>query len=79
MFHFGILENYAPVISKKGEILSSIIDSHIQNYPNKPINFYDLAVKFSLDTICNTVMGICDNILLKPETEYLKALKRYKL
>lgn len=73
-FHFGVLEEYGAVMREKVEILKDCIESKLKTDPKAPINIFDLAIKYTLDTICETAMGINIDTQRKPESAYVKAL-----
>ena len=46
-------------MSEKAEILNEIIEEKIEENPEKPIEFFTLAIRFALDTICGIFKSIC--------------------
>lgn len=75
-FHFGILHDFAGVISDKVEILNNHIEEQVAKNSNKPINIFPSLIKFTLDTVCQTVMGIDMDIQRQEENEYVKSIHR---
>lgn len=64
------------MMQDKVEVLSEIIRQKVEMDSHRPINVYDIVTKYTLDTICETAMGIVMDIQRKPENEYAKALHK---
>lgn len=73
-FHFGVLEEYAAVMREKVETLNECIEAQVKRNPNAPVNIFDLAIKYTLDTICETAMGINVDAQRKSDNTYVNAL-----
>ncbi|KAJ8680135.1 hypothetical protein QAD02_015922 [Eretmocerus hayati] len=76
-FHFAILDEFIDIIYEKAEIFNDCISSHLKSHPKEAINIFPLAIKFTLDTVCKTVMGVDMDTQRKSENEYVKALHRF--
>ncbi|XP_058796940.1 cytochrome P450 4C1-like [Phymastichus coffea] len=76
-FHFNILEEYAAAMRDKVEILIDSIEAQLDKSRNSPINVFELTVKYTLDTICETAMGINIDCQRIPNSEYVKALHNF--
>ncbi|XP_043484862.1 cytochrome P450 4c21-like isoform X1 [Leptopilina heterotoma] len=57
-FHFEILNGFSNIVLRKTKILEQVIDEKLKANPNKPMDFASLAIRFSFDTICETIMGV---------------------
>ena len=75
-FHFGILSKFADVMAWKAEIMSDIIKGKFQENPNSPVNIFPLAIKCTLDTFCETSMGIDDDMQRQDDNPYVDAVRR---
>lgn len=64
-------------MSEKGVIMRDCIQKLLDENPEKPIDILPLAIKCTLDIICESAMGVCENILQKPDTPYTHAFDRY--
>lgn len=51
-FHFGVVEQFAEVMSEKSKILTEIIDETLRENPGKPIDIFKLIIRCALDIIC---------------------------
>ncbi|XP_058797636.1 cytochrome P450 4C1-like isoform X2 [Phymastichus coffea] len=76
-FHFNILEEYAVVMRDKVAILIDCIESHLQKNKSLPVNIFELATRYTLDTICEAAMGMNINSQLEPNGEYVTALHNF--
>ncbi|XP_001604044.1 cytochrome P450 4C1 [Nasonia vitripennis] len=76
-FHFGVLEEYGAVMREKVEIFKECIESELKTDPKAPINIFGLVVKYTLDTICETAMGVNIDTQRNPESAYVKAVHTY--
>lgn len=76
-FHFGILEQYAPVMFEKAEILTNRFEKMVQENPDQPIDVFQYLTMCTLDIICETAMGINMHAQSKNEHEYAKYVQRF--
>lgn len=77
-FHFNILDEFTDVIVEKVEVLNECIQKEVGlNSTQKKINVFPMAIKFTLDAVCKTVMGVDLNIQkATEEIEYVAALHK---
>ena len=59
---------------EKVEILNECIQKQWEKNPKAPINIFELAVKYTLDTICETAMGINIDSQRQKDIVYVNAL-----
>ncbi|RLU19899.1 hypothetical protein DMN91_008458, partial [Ooceraea biroi] len=74
-FHFSILEQFAIVQSEKVEILTKCLEKEMERNPGKAIDIFPFVVKFALDVICETAMGV-NMRAQEAETEYVSTVHR---
>ncbi|XP_066589479.1 cytochrome P450 4C1-like [Prorops nasuta] len=78
-FHFNILQNLALNMIEKSEIMTMCLEKRLKMDPTKPIEVHSLVAKCTLDTLCETSMGISVDAQGEDdgETEYHKALYNF--
>ncbi|KAI1303756.1 Cytochrome P450 4c3 [Halotydeus destructor] len=72
-FHFRILEDFQPIINEQAHVLINKLARLAQKGQTEDIDFLPLATLCTLDTICETAMGIkvgCQ----ENESDYVKSL-----
>ncbi|XP_050456470.1 cytochrome P450 4C1-like isoform X1 [Cataglyphis hispanica] len=74
-FHFGILNQFAVIMSEKAEILTKCLEREIAKNPEKAINIFPFAANVALDIICETAMGV-DVHAQESETKYTTSIHR---
>ncbi|XP_014485091.1 PREDICTED: cytochrome P450 4C1-like [Dinoponera quadriceps] len=57
-FHFGILDQFAIVLSEKAEILTKCLEKEMEKCPGKAIDIFPFLINATLDIICETAMGV---------------------
>ncbi|XP_043461029.1 cytochrome P450 4C1-like [Leptopilina heterotoma] len=75
-FHFGVVDQFAEVMSEKSRVLTEIIDETLRENPNEPIDIFKLIIRCALDIICETAMGVNMNVQRKYDTDYMNALHK---
>ncbi|XP_023245154.1 cytochrome P450 4C1-like [Copidosoma floridanum] len=73
-FHFGVLGEYSAVMRENVQALIELIDKECNRNPKAPINIFDIIGRYTLDTICETAMGVSVNAIQQPDNEYCQAL-----
>lgn len=73
-FHFGVLDQFTGTIFDKVQILNDSIGSLYDQNPNQLINIFPMAIKFTLDASCKTIMGLDLEVQKNHENEYGEAL-----
>lgn len=74
VFHFNVLENYAASMRENVKIFTECIESELRENAKAPINIFEFAVRYTLDTICETAMGVKINCQRNRSVEYAKAV-----
>lgn len=69
---------YVSVINEKVDILTQVIEKKLIENPKNPLNAFDLITKFSLDTMCESAMGINVDSQRKSGNSYSNILNRYE-
>lgn len=75
-FHFNVLENYAASMQDNVKIFIECIESELRKDPKAPINMFEFAVRYTLDTICETAMGVNIDCQRQGDVEYAKAVHK---
>lgn len=76
-FNSYSLDEYITVVNKKVEILSECIQEKVRvNLKNQPVNIFDLAVKYSLDAMCENATGIDMDLQREPDNAYFNAFRK---
>ena len=76
-FHFRVLEQFLPIINKCGKILTDKLEDMAKQNDGVVTDFHEPVLNCALDVICETAMGISVNAQLEPESDYVKAVKRF--
>ncbi|GIY61051.1 cytochrome P450 4V2 [Caerostris extrusa] len=75
-FHFTILEDFIPVFQEQ----SSVLVSKLQDLTNEPwVDIVPLLTSCTLDTICQTAMGVSINAQNGENNEYVNAVPRVRI
>ena len=73
-FHVGVLDGYVTVMQEKAQIFTECIEKLLEKSKDEPINIMKLAARYSLDTICETAMGINFDSQKNANISYLSAV-----
>lgn len=76
-FHFGILEQYAPVMYEKACILAERLEKVVKEKAGQPIDIFPYITMCTLDILGETAMGINMHTQSKTEHQYAKHLQRF--
>lgn len=76
-FHFGVLSEFADHMSQKAEVMNECIVNSMKKNPDQPINIFDFALKCTLETFCETAMGINEDMQHKTDNAYVKAVQKF--
>ena len=68
------MEEYAAVMREKAQIFTDCIEKHLEKNKDEPINIYKLAMKYTLDTVCEAAMGTDIDSQRNSNIPYLQAL-----
>lgn len=63
----------------KSKVLNECLQNHALEYPDKPVDIFDLISKYTLDIICETAMGVEIDAQRKTTDAYFKAVHEYSL
>ncbi|XP_001604068.2 cytochrome P450 4C1 isoform X1 [Nasonia vitripennis] len=69
----NILDEYTAVMHDKADVLTEIMRAKVELNPDSFINILDLVMRYALDTVCESAMGINMDIQRKPENDYVTA------
>lgn len=69
-FHFKVLEEFRPIMNEQALIFAKMLGSNSDNY----FEIYPFASRFSLDTICETAMGVKLGCQIEKSHYYLTAV-----
>lgn len=75
-FHFEILSRFADCMTQKAEVMNECIANSLKKNPDQPINIFDFAAKCTLETFCETAMGINEDMQHKTHNDYLEAIEK---
>ncbi|KAK7603326.1 hypothetical protein V9T40_003325 [Parthenolecanium corni] len=73
-YHNVVLQNYMPVFNKNSKLLTEVLADQCRL--RKFIDIEDYAMRSTLDTSMETMLGIQTNSLLREIPEYVDAMKR---
>ncbi|XP_049285491.1 cytochrome P450 4d2-like [Anopheles funestus] len=73
-FHFKILENFATVFNREGEVLVEKLSPYAKS--GREFDIYEPISLYALDSICETSMGVEINAQRHPENQYVRDVKR---
>lgn len=76
-FHFGVLSEFSDHMSQKAEVMNECIANSLKKNPDQPINIFDFALRCTLESICETAMGINEDMQHKTDNAYLKAVQKF--
>lgn len=62
---------------EKVDVLIDCINESLKTNPNRPINVFELSIRYTLDTICKTAMGVDIDSQRKTDIAYVDALHKY--
>ncbi|XP_058808639.1 cytochrome P450 4c3-like [Phymastichus coffea] len=76
-FHFAVLDQFSDIIADKVKILNDSIRALVDEQPARAVNIFPMAIKFTLDASCRTIMGLDLDVQRKGDNEYVEALHRF--
>ncbi|XP_053951786.1 cytochrome P450 4d1 isoform X2 [Anastrepha ludens] len=74
-FHFKILEQFIEVFERESRVLVANLERERQMQGSKGINFDVWINLYTLDTICETAMGVSVHAQTHTDSEYVQAVK----
>ncbi|XP_032594831.1 cytochrome P450 4d1 isoform X2 [Drosophila grimshawi] len=74
-FHFKILEQYINIFQQQSVLLLSNLEKERRQQGQTGFNLYDWINLCTMDTICETAMGVSVNAQTNVDSEYVQAVK----
>ncbi|XP_075157444.1 cytochrome P450 4d1-like isoform X4 [Haematobia irritans] len=74
-FHFRILEQYVEIFDRQSRALLKNFEKEYRMQTEKGFEFYDWINLSTLDTICESAMGVSVNAQTNADSEYVRAVK----
>ncbi|EDW62835.2 cytochrome P450 4d1 isoform X2 [Drosophila virilis] len=74
-FHFKILEQFVDIFERESRVLLHNLDKERQRQGQTGFNLYDWINLCTMDTICETAMGVSINAQTNVDSEYVRAVK----
>lgn len=75
-FHFGIFNELADLMWQKAEVMNDCIANSFKNNPDRPINIFDFVLRCTLESLCQTAMGIDEDMQHKTNNAYVEAVQK---